>query len=130
MSWLGRLLGDRGERAAARYLRRRGYELLARNCRGRLGELDLVAREGQTIVFVEVKTRRSDDRGHPAESITPDKERRLTRAALSFLKAHGLLDRPARFDVVAVTWPAGARRPTIEHYRDAFEPTGRFQMYS
>jgi putative endonuclease len=123
-------LGERGERAAARYLRRRGYKIVARKDRGRLGELDLVAVDGRTVVFVEVKTRRSHDAGHPAEAVGPEKQARLTRLAVAFLKRHDLLEHPARFDVVAVTWPDGARRPTIDHLQNAFMAVGRGQMYS
>jgi len=117
-------LGPRGERAAARYLRRQGYKIVARGERSPLGEIDLVAVDGRTVVFVEVKTRESQDGGHPADAVTPDKQRRLTRLALAYLKRHRLLENPARFDVVAITWPAGARQPTIEHLRAAFEATG------
>jgi putative endonuclease len=125
-----RPLGERGEAAAARYLRRKGYKIVARSDRHRLGELDLVAVDRRTVVFVEVKTRRSHDTGHPAEAITPEKQRRLTRLALAFLKRHSLLETPARFDVVAITWPEDSRRPTIEHYQNAFEPVGEGQMFS
>jgi putative endonuclease len=125
-----RSLGQRGERAAARFLRRAGYRIVGRRDRGRLGEIDLVAIDGRTIVFVEVKTRRSHDTGHPAEAVGLEKQRRLTRLALAHLKRHDLLEYPARFDVVAVTWPFGARRPRIEHFRNAFEAVGRGQMYS
>ena len=122
--------GLRGERAAAKYLRRLGYKVLARGDRSKPGELDLVALDGPTVVFVEVKTRRSEESGHPAESVTPAKQRRLTRLAVTFLKRHGLLERPARFDVVAVTWPDDGRRPTIEHFRNAFDAAGRGELYS
>ncbi|MBX7166761.1 MAG: YraN family protein [Pirellulales bacterium] len=122
-------LGRRGERAAARYLRRLGYKIVAQGDRSRPGELDLVAVDGRTVVFVEVKTRSSHRRGHPAEAVGPEKQRRLARLALVYLKAHGLLACAARFDVVAVTWPAG-RRPSIEHFRNAFSPPGRGQLYS
>ena len=125
-----RSLGQRGERAAARFLRRAGYRIVGRRDRGRLGEIDLVAIDGRTIVFVEVKTRRSHDTGHPAEAVGLEKQRRLTRLALAYLKRHDLLEYPARFDVVAVTWPSGARRPRIEHFRNAFEAVGHGQMYS
>lgn len=101
-------MGARGEAAAARYLKRLGYRILVRGDRVRLGEIDLVALDGRTIVFVEVKTRESADSGHPAEAVDSGKQRRLTRLALSFLKRHRLLEYPARFDIVAVTWPAGA----------------------
>jgi putative endonuclease len=123
-------LGQRGERAAERYLRRLGYIIVARGRRDRLGEIDLVAVDGRTVVFVEVKTRRSHDAGHPAEAVDEDKQRRLTRLALAFLKRHGLLEHRARFDIVAVTWPDNARRPIIEHIQNAFEPSDRGQMFS
>lgn len=116
-------LGVRGERAAARYLQRRGYVIVARGDRSRYGELDLVAVDGRTVVFVEVKTRRSA-LDHPAEAVHQEKQRRLTRAATAYLKRHRLLDYPVRFDVVAITWPPSHRRPCIEHFPNAFEATG------
>jgi len=119
-------LGQRGEEAAARYLRSRRYKILARSHRFSLGELDLVALDGRTIVFVEVKTRESAEVGHPSEAVDQRKQRKLTQMALSFLKRHGLLEYPARFDVIAVTWPPGQRRPTIEHIPDAFEAVGEW----
>ena len=127
--WFHRLvpqkpLGQRGEAAAARYLKRLGYKVVARGDRSIGGELDLVAVDGRTIVFVEVKTRRSQEPGRPAEAVDGVKQRRLTRAAEVFLKRHGLLDYPARFDVVAVTWAEDGHRPGIEHFQDAFEMVG------
>ena len=124
-----RPLGQRGERAAARYLKRRGYKILARSDRLVPGELDLVALDHDTVVFVEVKTRRSAEAGHPAEAVTLPKQRRLTRLAVTFLKRHGLLEHPARFDVIAVTWPEG-QRPTIAHFPNAFDAVGRDEVYS
>jgi putative endonuclease len=123
-------LGERGERAAARYLRRLGYTIVSRRERGRMGELDLVAVDGRTVVFIEVKTRRTHDAGHPAEAVGPEKQQRLTRLALAFLKRHDLLEQKARFDVLAITWPATARKPVIEHIQNAFEAVGRGQMFS
>jgi putative endonuclease len=125
-----RSLGARGERAAERHLRRLGYKIVARRDRGRLGELDLVAVDGRTIVFVEVKTRASHDAGHPAEAVGAEKQARLTRLALGYLKRHDLLEHRARFDVIAITWPASARKPTIEHIKSAFDAVGRGQMFS
>jgi len=122
--WRQRPLGVRGERAAARYLKKLGYIVVARGDRSRFGELDVVAVDGRTVVFVEVKTRRSAALDHPADAVHGDKQRRLTRAATAYLKRHRLLDYPVRFDVVAVTWPQAARRPRIEHFRNAFEATG------
>lgn len=134
-SWLAerfpkKPLGKRGEDAAARYLKRAGYRLLARGLDARLGELDIIAVDDRTIVFVEVKTRASTDAGHPADAVDNVKQRRMTQSALAYLKSHGLLHHAARFDVVAVTWPPTARRPTIEHLKNAFAPTGAGQFFS
>ncbi|HEY5312880.1 MAG TPA: YraN family protein [Pirellulales bacterium] len=125
-----RTLGKRGEAAAARYLRHLGYKIVARGDRQPIGELDLVAVDSRTVVFVEVKTRTSRQAGEPSEAVDAEKQRRLTRTALMFLKRHGLLDNPARFDVVAVTWSDAAGEPEIEHVRDAFPATGLRGMYS
>lgn len=126
----GRSLGERGEALAARWLRRHGCQIVARRCRGQLGEIDLVAVEGRTIVFVEVKTRQSQDAGHPGDAVDGHKQRRLTRLAVAYLRKHGLLEYPARFDVVAVTWPAQRRKPTIEHFPRAFEAVGYDGLFS
>jgi len=122
-------LGQRGEAAAARFLKRLGYVIVARGSHIRRGEIDLIAVDGRTLVFVEVKTRISHDAGHPAEAVDREKQRRLTRLAMVYLKRHHLLDNAARFDVVAVTWPEGRRRPIIEHFKNAFEPVGEGQMF-
>jgi putative endonuclease len=111
-------------------LRRKGYKILARSDRSRPGELDLVALDHSTVVFVEVKTRRSQDAGHPAEAVDAAKQRRLTRLAVTWLKRRGLLERPARFDVIAITWPESQRRPTVEHFPNAFDAVGRWEFYS
>lgn len=121
-----RLFGDRGEREAARYLRRQGMKILHRGYRTGHGEIDLIALDGNVVVFVEVKARRQ---GSPAEAVTPEKQRRLTLAALHFLKKHNLLDERCRFDVVAIVWPEDRSPPEIDHIRDAFEAVGRGQMF-
>jgi putative endonuclease len=123
-------LGNKGEIEAALFLERLGYKILHRQLRGRFGELDLVALDGQTIVFVEVKTRASSAAGHPTESITLAKQSNITRSALAFLKKHRWLNRRSRFDVVAITWPNNDQPPRIEHYVNAFEPVGFGQMFS
>ena len=123
-------LGDRGEDAAARYLKRQGMRILERGHDSKLGELDIIAVDGRTVVFVEVKTRSSDDAGHPAKAIDDRKQRRMTQAALAYLKSKRLLQTAARFDVVAVTWPESARKPLIEHYKNAFAPVGAGQFFS
>jgi putative endonuclease len=95
-------LGLRGENVAARFLQRLGYKIVGRHVCLPSGELDLVAVDGRTIVFVEVKTRESDQHSRPDEAVTPDKQRRLTRLAVTYLKRHRLHDYPARFDVVGM----------------------------
>lgn len=122
-------LGRRGEKLAERYLRRQGYIIVARGQRDRLGEIDLVAVEGRTVVFVEVKTRRSPDVSDALAAVDEQKQRRLTRAALGYLRRHDLLEQPARFDVVAINWPEGQRRPDILHIQNAFPAIGNWQMF-
>ena len=129
IGWLRKLFGDRGERAAARYLQRLGYRILARQSRSRVGEIDLIALDGETIVFVEVKTRSSHAAGHPTEAVHTAKQQQLTRAALVWLKQHRLLQARGRFDVIAITWQEGTA-PQIQHYKNAFEATGHGQMFS
>ena len=85
-----------------------------------LGELDLVAVEQGTVVFVEVKTRRSAQAGLPLEAVDARKQRQLARLALVYLKRHRLLGYPVRFDVIGLTWPENLRRPVIRHIRAAF----------
>ena len=123
-------LGDRGEDAAAKYLKHEGYHILARGLDSPLGELDIVAVDGRTVVFVEVKTRRSDDAGRPSDAIDQRKEQRMTQAALAYLKSNRLLNYSSRFDVVAITWPDDARQPAIEHFKNAFSPVGTGQFFS
>ena len=98
------LLGQKGEAVAAKYYRQRGYLLLAHGYRTRMGELDLVLYKDGTVVFAEVKTRAGRQLGTPAEAVDAHKQRRLIRAALSFLQSSPYADCPARFDVVEV-WP-------------------------
>lgn len=128
--WLAGWLGNAGEREAARFLRGLGYRVIARRYRTPLGELDLVARDGKCIVFVEVKTRRSNEAGQPFEAVDRRKQLQLTKLALAFLKRRGWLEQPARFDVISIVWPEAANVPEITHYRNAFEPVGRGQMFS
>jgi putative endonuclease len=112
--------GKRGESAAAEYLSSSGIKIIERNFRCPLGEIDLVAKDGKTIVFVEVRARQADGICSPEESITIYKRRRLTRAALWYLKQRGLLDSHARFDVVAIRWDC--EKPEINWIVNAFEP--------
>lgn len=123
-------LGRRGEDVAAKFLKRLGYKIVARFERNKLGELDIVAVDGRTVIFVEVKTRATHEAGTPQEAVTLEKQKRITRAALGYLRRHGLLEYPARFDVIAVTWPDDQRRPRIDHVQNAFEAVGEGQMFS
>jgi len=123
-------LGEQGERQAARFLRRLGYRIVATRHRRRYGEIDIIAVEDQTVVFVEVKTRRSEEHGRPAEAVNAQRQARLTRAALAFLKSHGLLEYASRFDIVEVVWPQDQKRPKIQHLSNAFPPVGQRQFYS
>lgn len=96
-------LGRGGEAEAARYLTRQGYRLLAQDVRVRHGQIDLVARDGDVLCFIEVKTRRGDARGAAVEAVTPAKQRQMVRAAMYFVAQQRLPRTAMRFDVVAVT---------------------------
>src|SRR5262249_39767904 len=107
--WWRRWFGTRSERAAARFLRRQGLRVLTHNYTCPLGELDLIALDGSCIVFVEVRSTGTDDVERPAVSVDLAKQRRLTELAVYFLQQRRLLGRAARFDVLAVSWPADRR---------------------
>ena len=114
-------LGVRGEKLACGFLRRQGYKILYRNFRARHGgEVDIVCRDGDTLVFVEVKTRKHDDFVRPSEAINAAKRKLISRGALAWLQ---LLDTPdvlSRFDVVEILLPDN-EEPRFELIRDAFE---------
>jgi putative endonuclease len=112
-------LGKSGEDLACRELERRGYAIIARRYRVRGGELDVIARDGATIVFVEVKTRGSRVCGEAAEAVTPLKQLRMTRLAEEYMMKHRLSDCPCRFDVVSIHVEAGG--PAIEVIQNAFD---------
>jgi len=95
-------LGARGEQIAINYLQNWGYRILERNYRNRLGEIDIIARQGRDLVFIEVKTRSDNLFGSPFDSVTAAKQRQLSKVALEYLSKHNWLDHPARFDVVGV----------------------------
>ncbi len=130
LPWWRRWFGTRSERAAARFLRRLGYRVVTRNYSCPHGELDLIALDGRCIVFVEVRSTGTDDPTRPAASVDDAKQRRLTNLALYYLQQHRLLGHAARFDVLALSWPANQREPAVVHHKGAFEAVGRFQMYS
>jgi putative endonuclease len=111
-------LGREGEVLAARLLTGKGYRILARNYRTAGGEVDLVCQDGDTLVFVEVKTRSAGSLGRPDQAVTGVKRGRLVRAAAAFLSEHDGWERPCRFDVVAVVDRDGSR--TATHLPHAF----------
>lgn len=112
-------LGKRGEAAAAGYLRRRGFAILETNYRCRLGEIDIIARDRDTLVFVEVRSRTASSFGTPQETVTYPKQRKLRQVAQVYLMTHPTAA-PARFDVVAATFAANGRLDRLEHIPDAF----------
>jgi putative endonuclease len=111
-------LGKMGETLACSELCRRGYAILARRHRTRYGEIDIIAKERDTIVFVEVKARRHDAFGGAGAAVTAWKQRRIVRMASDYLARQGLMEAPCRFDVVAIDFQGGRAR--IEVYRHAF----------
>ncbi len=119
MSKIRFLKGRRGEAVAADFLTGSGIKILDRNFRCPPGEIDLVARDGGTVVFVEVRTRQARGFGEPEESITAVKRQRLVRAAQWYLKQRRLENSPARFDVIAIRWDG--EEPEINWIVNAFE---------
>ena len=113
-------LGRYGERLAAKELRKRGYKILERRWRCRLGEIDLIAQDGETLVIVEVKTRSRRDYGAPADAVDARKRRKLIQLAEAYLRARRLRDVTVRFDVVGVACIRG-EKPEITVLRSAFE---------
>ena len=126
-------IGRRGEQAAARLLRQKGLIVVAESESDRAGEIDVIAadKKRRSLIFVEVKTLQTTRPGHPADRVDENKQARITRAALRFLKRRNLLGTPCRFDVIAIWWPKDAAEPTkIQHYEHAFEAVGDFQMWA
>src|SRR4029077_147604 len=124
--WRGRArhlrLGVGGEKLAARHLRRCGFKVLYRNFRGRQGgEIDVVCRDRDTLVFVEVKTRTREDFGRPLDAVDRRKQRRISLGALAWLRLLGNPDILFRFDVVEVVIVEGEAAPRVEHIPNAFQ---------
>lgn len=117
----GHRIGAWGEEVASQYLEAKGYQILARNWRTQEGEVDLVAQEGETVVFVEVKTRTSKDFGWPEDSVTTTKQRRLQRSAMAYLMDQDLIDVPWRIDVIAIDRNRSGGVERLEHYIDAVD---------
>jgi len=115
-------LGRKGERAAARYLRRHRYRILARNYRCAAGEIDLIASQAATIVFVEVKTRQPAEGPSDRLPVHTEQLGRIGRAARYFMMHPAAADRPYRFDVISVAFSSRGK-PHFEHFEDAFQPS-------
>jgi putative endonuclease len=132
--WWRRWFGQRSERSAARFLRKLGYRVLAANVSDPAGELDLLALDRETLVVVEVRSTASDRTNaleQTAASVDFRKQRKITGAALRFLRARKLLGKiSVRFDVLVLSWPARSREPVIQHIPHAFEASGKFQFFS
>ncbi len=118
-----RLFGQEGEAAAERYLRQKGYRIVARNLRSTLGELDLVAEDGAVLVFVEVKARRTEEFGGAVQAVHPRKQKKLIHLAAQYLARHHVSNRPCRFDVVLLQGTE-TTTPQVEHIQNAFDVPG------
>jgi putative endonuclease len=118
MSFLSKILGRTGEDRAAKHLAKLGYRVLERNYNTKQGEIDLIALDRDTIVFVEVKTRTSDAYGAPELAVDQRKQGRMVKAALGYLKQKKLHQMACRFDVVAIS---GGDEQQVEVIRNAFE---------
>lgn len=116
MTYARQLFGRAGEDAACRELEHRGYAIVERRYASKLGEIDIIARDGDVTVFVEVKAREGDEFGGAAAAVTPAKQRTIARVAMDYIARHRLFDRPCRFDVAVVD---GAGR--VELIRSAFD---------
>ncbi len=121
VTWFKRRVGDAGENAACKFLRRGGYRILARNYSCPVGEIDIICLHDGTVVFVEVKTLSDDQAADPENNVTPAKQRQVERAARFWLAAHGEPDCAYRFDVVSVVL-ADRGEPVIRHIVEAFLP--------
>lgn len=113
-----RELAERGENLAARYLRNKGLKILLKNYRCEVGEIDIIARDGKKLVFVEVKTREGTEVS-PQDQVDAGKQERVIRTAKVYLSRYGWPQPDHRFDIVAIVWPTG-HDPQIEHFEGAF----------
>jgi putative endonuclease len=118
-----RLFGQEGEATAERYLRLKGYRIVAKNLRSSLGELDLVAEDGQVLVFIEVKARRTGEYGGAIHAVHRRKRGKLIQLASQYLARHHLSNRTCRFDVVLLQG-TDTSVPRIEHIKNAFDVPG------
>ncbi|NTU45426.1 MAG: YraN family protein [Chlorobiaceae bacterium] len=117
-------LGQQGEQLAADFLEKKGYRIISRNYRYHRNEIDIIARYKGTLCFIEVKTRSSTEKGHPAEAVTPGKQKEIIKAARAYLAFCVHEECDCRFDVIAILiesmHESGIDRFTVEHFEDAF----------
>ena len=114
-------IGKRGEDTAEKYLKRYGYRIIEKNYKSHSGEIDIIALDGGTIVFVEVKTRRNDEFGPPELSVNAAKRKKIIKSAFHFLAAKRIKDTPCRFDIVAITESSDRKDKKVNLIKDAFE---------
>jgi putative endonuclease len=117
-------VGNKGESLAEDYIKRKGYKIIQRNYRCRLG--DIIAKDDDTIVFIEVRTKQNENFGSPQDSVTSTKINKISKTALSFIQEKNLSGFSYRFDFIAITFSQG--KPNIEHIENAFMPSGRYMF--
>ncbi len=133
LRWLNRNfntlpIGHRGEIEAQRYFLRKGFWVIARSYTEKTGEIDLIVSNGDAVIFVEVKTRSSDHAGLPVEAVDAQKQRHISQTARLFMLKNRLQNSAVQFDVLSILWTNPDQPPIIDHYENAFEATGEFQM--
>jgi putative endonuclease len=117
--------GERGEQLAVDFLKQLGYQIKHQNYRCRQGEIDIIAKDGSTLVFIEVKTKAQSAFGAPQAMVTPTKQKTITHVAMRYVQQHHVLNTALRFDVIGITFlPNG--KPKVEHIPAAFNPIGAF----
>jgi len=114
-----RHIGESGESLAVKFLKKNGYKIIQQNYRCKLGEIDIIARDGRVLAFIEVKARRTDHFGGPKWAVTPRKQRKISMVALEYLKETEQMGSKARFDVVAIRLLPGD--PDVEIIKNAFD---------
>lgn len=122
MKWIKpKDIGKKGEKYAVRFLRKKGYQIKERNYRFGKCEIDIIAQDGNTIVFVEVKSRTSDEYGTPQEAVDKRKQQQITKVAFNYIQSLSNTQLNGRFDVIAVLFNRKSRSPQIEHLENAFQ---------
>ncbi len=121
-----KLLGNAGEGIACDHLQKNGYRILERNYRCKLGEIDIIGLDGDTVAFIEVKTRSSDRYGSPSEAVNRGKQGRIVKTALSYMQSKAFFDRMCRFDVIEIIVDGPDALYDIHLIKDAFQYSGRY----